>query len=119
MDGLVFSQGPEHAADIMADRPGRVHDSQGPGRHAMEYTSDPSREREKKFVKMLCEELQSGWVMGKFDRLILVAAPQALGDLRRALGPELKDLVHGEIAKDLTHIPNTELSRHLESVLAI
>ena len=119
VDNLVFSENTDGAAGIMADRPGRVHDSRGAGRHAMEYASDPVREREKSFAEMLAEVLENGRALGKFDRLIVVAAPQAMGDLRSFLGPELKRQLHGEIAKDLTHVPNADLPRHLEGVLAV
>ena len=85
----------------------------------MEYASDPVREREKGFADMLAGVLESGRALGKFDRLVLVAAPQAMGDLRGSICPELKKLIHGEIAKDLTHATNAELPRHLERVLAV
>lgn len=119
VDDLVFRESSESASGIMADRPGRVHDSSGARRHAMEYASDPVREREKHFAEMLTDVLESGRQLRKFDRLIVVAAPQAMGDLRASLGSELKKQIHGEIAKDLTHVPNADLPRHLESMLAV
>ena len=85
VDNLVFAEDTGTASEIMSDKPGRVQDSSGAGRHAMEYASDPVREREKRFAKTLSDVLESGHAMGKFDRLIVVAAPQTLGDLRSQL----------------------------------
>ena len=119
VDGMVFDADAKKAGDILADRPGRVFDSSGAGRHSMEYASDPTRELEKQFASSLCTVLAKKRAAKKFDRLILVAAPRTLGDLRASMSADLKDVVHAEVTKDLTHVPNNELSRHLESVIAL
>ncbi|HNB27398.1 MAG TPA: host attachment protein, partial [Alphaproteobacteria bacterium] len=54
-----------------------------------------------------------------FDRLVLVAPPTTLGDLRMELGESTLKLVSGELAKDLTRHPEHELPQHLASVLAV
>jgi protein required for attachment to host cells len=51
--------------------------------------------------------------------MIIAAAPQALGTLRTAMSPQVRQKVIHEIAKDLTHIPNTEIGKHFEDVLAV
>ena len=43
-----------------------------------------------------------------------MAPPQALDNLRAALGQHAKALVAGEVAKDLTNLPDHELPSHLE-----
>jgi protein required for attachment to host cells len=53
-----------------------------------------------------------------YDRLIIVAAPVTLGDLRAALSQKVVAHVVTEVAKDLTKLPIDEVSRHLESVLS-
>ena len=45
--GKFFNRESQKGGDIMADRPGRTFNSEGTGRHAMEYSSDPVRERER------------------------------------------------------------------------
>lgn len=116
---MVFSEDPKQSGDIFADRPGRVFDSGGKGRHSMEYASDPVREHEKQFASTLCAKLTKEHAANKFDRLVVVAAPRTLGDLRAAMGADLKPIVHAEIPKDLTHAPINELPRHLDDVLAV
>ncbi len=117
--GMVFQQETDSAGDIMADRPGRSFDSVGRGRHAMEYGTNPVRVREKQFCEKLCETLERTRLSGKFARLLLVASPQTLGDLRKSMPGGLKRVLCGEIAKDLTHVPNGGLTEHLADVIAV
>lgn len=53
----------------------------------------------------------------EFQRLVLVAPPKTLGDLRAELDDHAQRLVVGELAHDLVHTPLPELRRHLASVL--
>jgi len=105
--------------DILADRPGRTFDSAGAGRHAMEPTSDPQREAKRSFAAEIVSHLQEQLDAKSFDRLALVAAPATLGDIRKLLSKPLQDVVYGEIAKNLVHVPNQELDSHLTDTLAV
>ena len=60
---------------------------------------------------------QGGWE--RFDKLVLVAAPKTLGDLRDLLPDPVKAKVVAEIDKDLTKVPLHELPKHLDSVLKL
>ncbi len=116
---MVFEQEALKPGDIMADRPGRSFESAGAGRHGMAYHSEPVRERERAFASMLAETLHKAHEDGAFERLVLVAPPQALGDLRAALSLDLKRTLKGTLTKDLTHTPNSKITKHLEDVLAV
>src|SRR5262249_28486878 len=76
----------EHASThaIMSDRTGRTFSSTGPARSAIEAHSDPHRELKRSFAHRLADALADGWRKRAYDRLIIVAAPSALGDLRAA-----------------------------------
>ena len=100
--------------DLGADRPGRVHESANAARHAMEPRVDWHRYAKAQFARSVAGALEEAALKKKFDELILVAPPQALGDLRSALGQHAKALVAGEVAKDLTNLPEHELPAHLE-----
>ena len=117
--GMEFTGDKLRNRDIMADRPGRSFESANSARHAMEPPSDPKRQAEADFVSGLAEMLDRKLQAGAFDRLVLVAAPQALGDIRKALSRPLAGVVHGELAKDLTKVPNNELATHLGEVMAV
>lgn len=119
VDGLEFSQEPKRAQDIMADKPGRSFASAGHGRSAMEPRTDPVEKREADFVKRLAAFLDAEREAGSFDRLVLVAPPIALGALRASLNPHLAAMVIADLNKDLTKVPNNEMGKHLDGVLAI
>ncbi|WP_224703025.1 host attachment protein [Devosia aquimaris] len=116
--GLDWSIEPLQAQDIVTDRPGRSFSSAGPGRSAMEPKTDPVEHRETEFVKSVAATLDAKLQEGAFDRLVVVAAPIALGDLRKAMTPNVQKAVMAEINKDLTNLPTAQLPQHLEGVLA-
>jgi len=105
--------------EVFADRPGRTHDSAGPGRHAMEPPVSPHRTAKAEFARSLVETLDGKLAQGAFDRLIVVAPPQALGDLRRHFSGALKACLMAELHKDLTKVPDSEIASHLKDVLAV
>ena len=117
---LNFEQEPLKAQEIMADKPGRSFSSAGPGaRSSIEYSSDPVQVRERRFVERLADMLDEMLQQGKFDRLVIAAAPAALGDLRPALSDKVKETILAEMPKDLTNVPTQKLGRHFEDVIAV
>lgn len=105
--------------DIGSDRPGRVHDRFGPGRHAMEPKVDWHRQDKAMFAKAVAEKIESAVQDRVCDRLILVAPPTVMGDLRAALDRHSHDLVSGEVTKDLTHCSPAEIAEQVSGVLAV
>src|SRR5262245_35687589 len=103
--------------ELLADRPGRTFDSVGGGRHAMENPTDPHRQLKRNFAKKVVAELRRAMLAHKFDRLFLIAPPAFLGDLRDELPKDLKDKVAGEIASDLTNMPQQQLHARLQEIL--
>lgn len=111
------------AREIEADRPGRTFDSGGRGdaaaygRHAYEPPTDPRRKQQTDFLKAVAELLEDAANKGSFDRLVLVAPPKALGDLRASLSKNVTRMVAEEIAKDLVNVPIHDLPERLRDVL--
>jgi protein required for attachment to host cells len=118
---LMFEEEPLKTQDIMSDRPGRVFASgpQNAGRSGYEYASDPVEVREANFVKQVAMELDRKYQQSAFGRLIVAAAPTALGDLRDAMSDRLKEIVVAEEAKDLTNLPTPQLEKHFDRLLAM
>ena len=115
-----FTGSTAQSKEIGSDRPGRSFDSSGlGGRHAMAPPTDPQRYAKFAFARELAERLEEAAYAGRFDRLILVAAPKTLGDLRELLPGPVKAKIVAEIDKDLTHVPARDLPRHLASVLKL
>lgn len=105
--------------EIMSDAPGRAFDSAGQGRHAMERPTDPQRNNQQAFAREIAAHIDKAADRNEFDRLVLVAAPQMLGELRKCLSNSAKAKVAGELSKDLTHLPIHKLPDHLGEIMAI
>ena len=116
--GLHFEQEPLKAQEINTDRPGR-HAGGGLGSRSGMEDGDPVAVREQRFVKAVAEQLETMRQQGRFDRLIIAAAPTALGDIRPALSDGVKETIVAELPKDLTNVPKPQLDRHFEQLLAI
>ena len=110
---------PRPTRDLGSDRPGRVHDRFGPGRHAMQPKADWHRQDKADFLKSVAERLDSAAQDGAFDRLVLIAPPTAMGHLRAALNDKTRASIAGEITKDLTHASRSEIESQIGSVLAV
>ena len=119
VEGGLFEQDLKPTREIMADRAGRTFDSAGTGRHAMEQPTDPVRQEKRHFAHHLADHLADAVAKNAFDRLVVVAAPSALGDLRAAMSDKVRDRIHAELPKDLTKVPNDKLASHLEDVIAL
>ncbi len=85
----------------------------------MEPRTDPREQMKRGYLEMLADQLDEKLQAGAFDRLVVVAPPQALGMLRGAFSDRVKGAVSGELAKDLTKTPNHELGSHLEDHVRI
>ncbi|MDB5585444.1 MAG: host attachment protein [Devosia sp.] len=119
VDGLDFAMDTKQAQDIMADRPGRSYQSNGAARSSMEPKTDPVAYRETQFVRSLADMLDRQQQKGAFDRLVIAAAPIALGDIRKAMSAGVKKTVVAELDKDLTNLPTLQLDKHLDGILSI
>jgi protein required for attachment to host cells len=114
-----FSNETPPSRELGSDRPGRVVESHGATRHAIEPRYDLHRGLETLFAHQLADILGQRLSEGSFDRLVIVAAPAMLGDLRKSLSAPLREKVVAEIAKDLTKVPNHEIMRHLEADIVL
>ena len=108
-----------HDRDILSDKPGRAYNSVGAGRSAMEPQTEWHRFEKHKFAREMAKVLDAAAASKSFDRLILVAPPATLGDLRTELGDATRKMVTAELPKDLTRHAEHELPQHLAAVLAV
>ncbi|MCP8894059.1 host attachment protein [Shinella daejeonensis] len=113
----IFRTEVRKAQDIMTDRPGRSHSSVGPGRSAMDYPSDPVREEQQRFAAEIADRIDDYAAKGEFDRLVLCAAPQTLGDLRGRLSDRVRTLTTAEIDKNFSSLPTDKLISSVRSIM--
>lgn len=101
VDKLANKEGTAHTRDLISDAPGRAFDSIGSGRHAMEPNTSIKDEQRRRFVKKMTEKLHAAYLKGAFTELVLLAAPDVLGAIRKSLKTDLKKTVVKEIPKDV------------------
>lgn len=106
------------AQDIDSDEHGRVFDRMGHGRHAMSTEQSPTDRVAERYAKDLVQMLEQGRVQNAYARLVLVAEPTFLGQLRAALPAPLAATVAATVNKNLTQVTERELPEHLGDVLA-
>ena len=87
--------------DQASDRPGRSFASVGPGRSAYEET-DFHQLEEDRFAAETAELLKKRALNNDFEKLIIVAPPKTLGELRKHYHKEVESRLIGEIDKTLT-----------------
>ena len=116
--GMNFETDLHANRDILADKPGRVQESAYTARHAMELP-DFHRIEKAMFARDIAKRLDAALEARECKRLLLVAPPQTLAELRQALAPKSHNAIIAEIDKDLTHLGPPEVAKHLESVLAV
>jgi len=97
---------------------GRVASSGSGGiRHKYEPRLGEARQDEVYFIRQLSNWLDRAVQEGLFDRLALIAPPQALGELRQALKKPVRDRVVIEVNKDLTRLNRLTLQEELAKIV--
>jgi len=111
----------EHGAthDLVDDREGRTFSSINRSRSAIDARKDPHRALKSEFARTLADRLAHAAAAHAYDRVVLVAPPAMLGDLRHALSDEVKAKVVGELAQDLTKTADAEVAAHLGELIAL
>ena len=105
--------------ELRSDRPGRVFESADASRHGMTPTVDLHRQEKERFVTRIAGIVEQAAQQGEFDRLVVVAPPQALGDLRSALGKNAQARLAGELNKDLTMMQPAEVAERIGDIVAV
>ena len=99
-----------------ANRPGRFHDGPSAHRSAVD-DADWHELAKERFAHDLAGILYRMAHRHQFDRMVLVAAPGVLGELRKMLHKEIEERVVAEVAKNLTNQPVDEIERHVKAEL--
>lgn len=115
-DVYVNEKGRLNNRDFGRDRPGRS--SQGGARRSAMEKGDPPREREeKKFAKRLADRLNDAFRDGNFERLGIIAAPKALGRIKKELDDAVLDALIGTSSKNLTKQDKSQIRAHISKNL--
>ena len=99
--------------DIGTDRPARVQDRVGLGRHAVEPRQDFKQEAKEDFIKLVAGELAAELGRGAFDKWGVGARAGVLTELKQKLAKPVAGCVVKDLQKDLTNVPDSDLTEHL------
>lgn len=118
VEGLDIAHPIPKSADMVRDSLPRTFDSAGPNRHAIAPRQDPHRAEKKSFAKELAHILDTGLADNAFDKLVIIAPPQMLGDLRPHLSDTVRKKLEREMHLDLSKAPIDEIARRLDEARA-
>lgn len=113
IETLAHPESRLHEQELTSDLPGRAFDSSGEGRHAMGQTVEPKKHEVEAFARQLVDHLEKARTDNRLGKLVVIAAPAMLGELRNAFGTELRKLVAAEIDKDLTQHSIEDIQQHV------
>jgi protein required for attachment to host cells len=113
VESLSHSRSRLHPRDLGSDVPGRVHDRFGPGRHSLDDGPQIKAEERLRFARELATRLSEALRLKKFDRLVVIAGPAFLGNLRDCFGKALAEAVVAEVPKDLVAQDAEAIRAHL------
>ena len=101
--------------DLVSDRPGRTVDSTGGQRHAKQPQVTPAEQVVLTFARAIADHVEQGRTHGKFEDLIVVAAPEFLGLLRKSLTEATRHKIKKEIHKNLVREDEKTIREYLQS----
>jgi len=95
-----------------SDAPGRAFASRGGVRSAVEDT-DWHEIEEERFARAMADRINKAAESGELAEIVIVAPPRTLGEIRKDLSAKAKTKVVGELDKDLTRHPLSEIEKAL------
>jgi len=108
----VFAQENPPTHEQGSDRPGRMADN-GAGQRSAVQDADWHTLAKHQFAKDVAHRMYAAAHAGKFAKLVVVAPPLVLGDLRKEWHSEVADRVIAEIDKTLTNHPIGKIEKVL------
>ena len=85
------------------------------GRQASSANPDHGQSGEDQFSAGIVKDLNQKVLSGKIEKLVIVAAPRALGEMRKHYHKALSAVLLGEIAKDLTGHSLADVEKTLQA----
>ena len=112
---LVHPESRLRQQDLVSDASGS--EAGGFGNHSMGHEKSAKDTAAHDFARQVVAEIEKIHRSGELGRLYLVAAPRFLGMLREHLGKPCRELVAGEIDKELVQHGIDDIRAHLPRLL--
>lgn len=113
IETMTHPEGRLHDRDITSDLPGKESGADGSGGHSYEGKVDPKKHELIQFSKQVASYLEDARKTNKLSRLLIVASPTFLGELRSQLSSETNEKVIFELNKNLTQSSVDDISSYL------
>jgi len=97
-----------------SDRPGRVSKASHSSHRSAVETTDWHELEENRFVRQVAAAAERLIRSEQSTKLIVVAPPRTLAELRSAFHDDVKRRIIDELGKDLTKHPVDEIEKHLQ-----
>ncbi len=108
-------QADQRDRDIKTDLAGQKPGSPGQYGGSTANEADFHRQAEDRFAAEAAERLNRAALANEFERLIVVAPPKTLGELRKHYHKQVESRITAEIAKDLTGHPVDRIEAVLQN----
>jgi len=112
IEDLVHPESRAHDRDLTSDRPGRSSDN-----HVLGTAHGKVDQQAQEFAREIADRLENGRVGAQFERLVVVAAPDVLGLLRKTMNGPLLRTVCREVLKNLTQQRPADIRKLLPEYL--
>ncbi|MFC1684116.1 host attachment protein [Pseudomonadota bacterium] len=106
-----------HEGDITSDKPGRDRNGATTGSHDVGHTTDAKQEEAIRFAGKVSDTIEAGRSAGKFKKLYVIAAPAFLGILRKGHSSSTRQIIAGEVDKNLATKTLADIRKQLPEYL--
>lgn len=114
---MEHPEGRMHEQNMVSDMPGKDTGKGGGGDHAFQEKVEPKKEEMIEFAKRVTDYLDDARKANDLNKLILVAAPAFLGELRNHLSKETSEKIIYELDKNLAQHDVEDIRKHLSKFL--
>ena len=109
---MLALAGPLALEQCAGDREG------GGGAHAYEEKIEPKKQEMIEFAKRIADYLDDVRKTNKLNKLLIVAAPAFMGELRTHLSNETREKIVFELDKNIAHESVEDIRKHLSNIFS-
>lgn len=117
IETIAHPEGRIHEQDLVSDMPGKDSGKGGGGDHAYQEKIEPKKQEMIEFAKRIADYLDDARKANKLNKLLIVAAPAFLGELRNHLSTQTSEKIVFELDKNLAHHDVEDIREHLSKFL--
>lgn len=113
LEDMAHPEGRLHERDMTSDLPGKGSGAAGAGGHAYDNKDNTKKHQQVDFAKRVSTHLDNERKANKLSKLLLIVAPEFLGELRGKFSSELSKLIVFELPKNLAAHDAADIRKHI------